>query len=538
MILKARPYQQESIDAVNEAWRRGVNRPAVVLPTGAGKTVTFAHLIEQFLRLGTSPDDRVIVLVNRDELAQQAAEKIRSVAPDLDVGIVKAEQNDTCADVVVGSVQTLLRPERREQIDHVGLVVVDECHYAVAPGFMEVLEHFGVFGATPCVGYTATMSRSDTLGLGDLWQEIVYERDVLWGIVNGFLVDVEAHSVVVDDLNLAEIARNHGDYQEGKLGDALIASGASEVVAREYADRCGQRQGIVFCPNVASARDFTRAFNEAGVKSSLITGDTPTDVRQALYERYRNKELQVLVSVMVLTTGFDMPQAEVAVIARPTTHRGLFVQMAGRVLRPFPGKQRALILDVVGSVSGGALNGLTALSRTEVVPEVGETLAEALERTEGEEESVESDVLTGKVTRSVVKLFEASPTVWLQTHGGKWFIPLSRYLIVLMPQGEGQFRVARTHSSRKTRGTDASWLTERPMSLELSMAWAEQLAMQADPLVSDRSRDWRKNRRKATQSQLDAARRAGLVVDPKVRKNELSDILSVHFASKMLDART
>lgn len=536
MILSARPYQQESIDAVNEAWRRGVNRPAVVLPTGAGKTVTFAHLIHQFMsHPDTLAHEKALVLVNRDELARQAAEKIASVVPsDLTVGIVKAEQNDTDADVIVGSVQTLLRPERREQLRSVSLVVVDECHYAVATGYMEVLEHFGVFDGTPTVGYTATMSRSDSVGLGDLWQEIVYERDTLWGIVNGFLVDVEAQSVTVDDLNLAEIAKNHGDYQEGKLGDALIASGAAEVTAKAYLETAGDRQGIVFCPNVASGYEFTRAFNAAGINAALITGETTTEARQSTYNLYRHRQIQVLVSVMVLTTGFDMPQAEVAVMARPTTHPGLRIQCIGRVLRPFPGKKRALVLDVVGAVSGGALTGLSDLSRTDVVPEVGETLYEALERSQDELEHVERDVITGKVTRSVVKLFEASPTVWLQTHGGKWFIPLSRYLIVLMPVGEGRFRVARTHDNRTAQGEDAGWLTERPMSLELSMAWAEQLALEADPVVADRGRDWRKSRRTPTKQQKEFATRIGLQFDPKIRKNELSDLISVHFASKML----
>lgn len=534
MILKAREYQQESIDAVTAAWGRGVMRPAVVLPTGAGKTVTFAHLIEQFIRLDQHPDDRVVVLVNRDELARQAADKIRSVAPELDVGIVKAEQNDTTADVVVASVQTLLRPERREQLDHVGLVVVDECHYAVAPGYMEVLEHFGVFEETRCVGYTATMSRSDSLGLGDLWQEIVYERDVLWGIVNGFLVDVEAESVTVDDLNLAEIAKNHGDYQEGKLGDALIASGAPKVVAEAYGNTCGTRQGIVFCPNVASAREFARAFDANAIHAALITGETSTEERQHVYEMYRQKEIRVLVSVMVLTTGFDMPQAEVAVIARPTTHQGLFQQMAGRVLRPFPGKKRALILDVTGAVSGGSLTGLSALSRTEVVPEVGESLAEALERSEAEAASVEADVLEGTVTRSVVKLFESSPAVWVQTKSGKWCIPTRQGYVTLMPVGEGQFRVAKTHSQWAARGKDAGWLTERPMSMELAMAWSEQLAMELDPLIADKSRDWRANRRKATQKQKDLATRLGITYDDKIRKGDIARLIDEHQASRVL----
>jgi len=538
MNLKPRPYQLEAIEAVEYAWQRDHQRPAVVLPTGAGKTVTFAHLVSRYVK-GESGSGRVVVLVHRDELAKQAREKLVSVIPDLEVGIVKAEQNDTDAPVVVASVQTLFNASRRQQLRDVGLVVVDECHHYAAPAYREVLEELGLFdGSVLGVGFTATMNRSDSYGLGDIWEDVVYERDILWGIANGFLVDVRAESVTVDDLNLAEIARNHGDYQEGKLGDALIASGAAGVVARAYKEKAGDRQGIVFCPTVMCAYAFQAAFNEAGTPASVIVGDTATPLRQETYSLYRRGEVQVLVSVMALTEGFDMPQAEVAVVARPSQSASLRIQMIGRVLRPFPGKDEALVLDVVGAVSGGALTGLTDLSRTEVVPQEGESLSEALSRSEDEAANIDRDVIAGKATYATVNLFKGSDAAWLRTHGGIWFIPTKKCLVVLKPQDDGKFRVARTHSCYRAKGEDAAWLTDRAMSLELAIAWGEQLAIGIDPVVADRSRDWRKNRRKPSEKQYQAADRAGIKYDPKIRKNELSDLLSVHHASRMLDPRS
>lgn len=537
MNLKPRPYQLEAIEAVEYAWERDIQRPAVILPTGAGKTVTFAHLVSRYVK-GESGSGRVVVLVHRDELAKQAREKLVSVIPDLEVGIVKAEQNDTDAPVVVASVQTLFNAQRRNQLRDIGMVVVDECHHYAAPAYREVLEEMGLFdGSVLGVGFTATMARADSYGLGDIWESVVYERDILWGIANGFLVDVRAESVTVDDLNLAEIARNHGDYQEGKLGDALIASGAAGVVARAYVEKAGDRQGIVFCPTVMCAYAFQAAFNEAGVPASVIVGDTATPLRQETYSLYRKGEVQVLVSVMALTEGFDMPQAEVAVVARPSQSASLRIQMIGRVLRPFPGKDEALVLDVVGAVSGGALTGLTDLSRTEVVPVEGESLSEALVRSEDEAANVDRDVIAGKATYATVNLFKGSDAAWLQTHGGTWFIPTKKCLVVLKPQDDGKFRVARTHSCYRAKGEDAAWLTDRAMSLELAIAWGEQLAIGIDPVVADRSRDWRKNRRKPSEKQFAQADRLKLEYHPKIRKNELSDMISVHYASKMLDSK-
>lgn len=417
-------------------------------------------------------------------------------------------------------------------------IVVHNCHHYAAPAYREVLEELGLFdGSVLGVGFTATMNRSDSYGLGDIWEDVVYEKDILWGIANGFLVDVRAESVTVDDLNLAEIARNHGDYQEGKLGEALIASGAAGVVARAYQEKAGSRQGIAFCPTVESAVDLNTELLRVGIEARVVIGATPIPDRQLLYEAYRQGRIQVLVSVMALTEGFDMPQAEVAVVYRPARSASLRIQMIGRVLRPFPGKDEALVLDVVGAVSGGSLVGLTDLSRTEVVPKEGESLAEALARSEDESQNVERDVIAGKATYATVNLFKGSDAAWLRTHGGTWFIPTKKCLVVLKPQEDGKFRVARTHSNYRARGEDAAWLTDRAMSLELAIAWGEQLAIEIDPVVADRSRDWRKNRRTPTKQQKDHATRLGLSFHPKIRKNELSDLISVHYASRMLDPK-
>src|SRR5260221_5379010 len=112
-LLSLRPYQREAIDAVAAAWKDGIRRPAVVLPTGMGKTVVFSHLAaEHHANTGT----RTVVLVHRDELADQAVSKLRAVAPHLWVGKVKAQENDVSADVVVASVQTLARGKRLADI--------------------------------------------------------------------------------------------------------------------------------------------------------------------------------------------------------------------------------------------------------------------------------------------------------------------------------------------------------------------------------------------------------------------------------------
>src|SRR5436190_21331894 len=165
--LPLRDYQRAAIDALHAGWQAGGTRLAVLLPTGAGKTVVFSHLAAEQHARGI----RTLVLAHRDELIQQAAGKIRAVAPHLRVGVVKAERDEhRDVDVVVASIQTLAGTKRREAIRDIGLVVVDEAHHAAAPTYMETLQHFGCFDRTPAAGFTATMKRENG-GLAEVWEE-------------------------------------------------------------------------------------------------------------------------------------------------------------------------------------------------------------------------------------------------------------------------------------------------------------------------------------------------------------------------------
>ncbi len=137
--IAVRDYQNDALAKVEAAWQRGVRRMAIQLPTGSGKTIVFAELIRR--RGG-----RALVLAHRDELIGQAADKIRMMIPDADVGIVKAEADETDAAIVVASVQTLSRPERLARLGRdFTTVIVDECHHAAAETYRDILQHVGCF---------------------------------------------------------------------------------------------------------------------------------------------------------------------------------------------------------------------------------------------------------------------------------------------------------------------------------------------------------------------------------------------------------
>ena len=582
--LALRPYQTEALDALDHDWAEGLQRLAIVLPTGLGKTVVFSHLIHRALAEGRRP----IVLVHREELAQQAAEKIRAVAPDVTVGIVKAERDEVSADVVVASVPTLARPARmlRYLAATQGarrLVIVDECHHAAARTWVEVLTALGAFGGqcpecmvdptddpiTWCdcwdqdqqcddvrcrnrahapehcpngarvAGFTATMSREDSRKLGDIWQKVSYTRDILFGIDNGYLTDVRGKAVTVEGLDLATVARSRGDYQDGQLGEALEASGAGEVIAKAYVEHASDRPGVLFTPTVATAYSFADDLNAAGIRTEVITGTTSTEDRNLIYKRYQAGETQVLSNCMVLTEGWDAPHASCAVIARPTSSAGLYVQMVGRVLRPFPGKADALVLDVVGVAARHALRSIVDLTATDVTVQEGESLAEAIEREASERESrpAAKGRAEGLIAAQDVDLFHRSASVWLQTEDGKWFIPTKDWTFFLWPEAGGTLwkvgKVPTFQLQRRDRGARGGWVREG-LDIGYAMAFGEAEAADVDSTVSKRSASWRVKKQPPSDAQKGMAASWGITVTEGMTKAELSDALSIKIATKDL----
>lgn len=530
-MLKPRPYQVEALTAVKEAWLprqrtpEQSGHPAVVLPTGMGKTVIFAHMVAEIVAAGGWP----LVLVHRDELADQAAKKIKQVAPHLTVGIVKAATNHVDRQAIVGSVQTLARERRREQLPPITHIIVDECHHALAKSYRDILAHFP---DAKVVGFTATMVRGDRKGLGDVWSEVVYSKDLLWGIRNGFLTDVTGKTVVVPGLDMSGIKTAHGDYQESALAMALEESEAGKFIADAYLEHCPGASGILFAPNVATAHSFAEDLNAAGIPTEVVTGETPKEERQAIYARVESGQTLILSNCMVATEGFDMPRMKVAIIARPTSSVGLYIQMVGRVLRPYPGKGVALVLDVVGVASKLALATVMDLNPHRAKPRDGETLLDAEERftLEGEQEAP-----IGRSTENLaladIDLFHRSATVWLQSHHGVWFIPTLDVYFVLWPLGPGD---AWTVNAMGRNGSRKRMMGD--LSLASAMAWAEQMAEELESKglvtsVAGKAAKWRKG--KASQAQLQMAH--GMGIDTTgMDKSQVSDAISIQKVTDML----
>ncbi|MCY0926918.1 DEAD/DEAH box helicase [Streptomyces sp. H27-H1] len=520
-----RPYQTAAIQALAAGWQGPNNRLAVVLPTGAGKTVVFANLI---LTTQTARSGRTLVIAHREELIQQAADKIRAVAPQLRVGIVKAERDEHHdADVIVASIQTLAVKRRRNAIRDIGMIVVDECHHAAAKTYMTVLEHFGAWRGIPTAGFTATMTRTDG-GLSDVWQDVVFTLDILDMIRDGYLVNVRGKRVVVDGLNLDKVKTRAGDLQDSQLAQALEDSGAADVVADAYRQFAADRQGVVFTPTVATAQSMADALNDIGIAATTIWGDMSREARQTALGWYKSGEVQVLTNCMVLTEGFDAPWTSCAVIARPTKSAGLYCQMAGRALRLWDGKKDALLLDVMGASTRHKLASIVDLTGREVpAAEEDQYLTEAVDAAEEA-----ATAALGGVQWEDVDLFHSSPIRWLQTGRGTWFVPLKDDLFLFLVRGSqpGLFRIRRWTAAEGVKAPQQ----DPDATLDVAMRWTEAHARKlAPPSFFQRTAAWRSA--PPSTRQRGWCRYNRLQVPPGATAGDVSDLQAARRVSTLLD---
>ena len=454
-----RPYQQEALDAIVAAEGRGIRRPLLALPTGTGKTVVFAHLIQQ--RGGRS-----LVLVHRDELIWQAAEKLEIIAPDLELGIVKAAKDEVGAACVLASVQTLSRETRLARLSRgFQTVIVDEAHHGVAETYRRILAVVGSFEANGplTVGVTATPRRGDQVGLNAVFQEIVYQKTILEMILAGYLADVRGVQVGLH-VDFRRLHTRAGDFLDSELEDLLLDADAPEHICKAYREHALGRKALLFTPTVSMAMVMATALRHDGVSAEMLCGETPLDERRAILQRLKSGETKVICNCAVLTEGFDEPSVDSIIIMRPTKSPTLYTQMIGRGTRLFPGKDDCLVLDLVGATSRHDLMSIASLAGLPLEA-LGphESLAEAAERFEAERLDWQ-----GTVSGKRVDLFRRRPLYWMRD-GDRFVLSLGTDgWIVLSPTTEAAERWTVRHVQPQG-GRTVVWR-------DLSLAYAQGLA--------------------------------------------------------------
>jgi len=339
--MNLRPYQIEARDAVLSEWQGGMARTLLVLPTGTGKTIVFSAVIADRVAAG----ERVLVLAHRGELLEQAADKLRK-STGLMCAVEKAEESclGSWFRVTVGSVQTLMRPQRLGQFpeNYFGVIIIDEAHHCLSDSYQRVLEHFS--GAN-VLGVTATPDRSDMRNLGQYFDSLAYEYTLPKAIREGYLSPIKALTVPLK-LDISQVGVAAGDYKAGELGTALEPY--LEQIAYHMRNYCARRRTVVFLPLVATSQKFRDILEAHGFRAAEVNGNSAD--RAEVLADFQAGRYDVLCNSMLLTEGWDCPAVDCIIVLRPTKSRSLYCQMVGRGTRLAPGKDYLLLLDFLWHV--------------------------------------------------------------------------------------------------------------------------------------------------------------------------------------------
>lgn len=356
-----RDYQIEAADAVFQGWLDGVQGPAVVLPTGSGKSTVIAELTRREVAAG----GRVLLMAHRNELIEQMADAALAVNPTGPVPtlIGGPHRGDPSAQIVSATVQSLQRQAALDALGHRDLLIIDEAHHAVARTYLRVIDHFTALG-TRRAGFTATMTRlapaKDEPTLRSVWGDVVYEKDINWAIENGFLLPPHGVTVTLPELDLVTLLDGFGEITDDEATDAMMNEATLNATVRAIVDHSMGLSTIAFGASMPHCRAVAEALVANGVTAEVVVGPTTSRDRRAIYRRFRSGQTQVLVTVDVLTEGADFPCCEVVVLARPTRSQSRLVQCVGRGLRPHTYddgrvKTRALVIDLVGAGQMGLI---------------------------------------------------------------------------------------------------------------------------------------------------------------------------------------
>ncbi len=332
--MELRPYQRDCVQAVEEGWS-AFRSQLVVLPTGTGKTIAFAHIANNEVAKG----NQVLILAHRDELLEQAQQKLRA-AVGIDSALEKGSSSarNSIWPVTVASVQSL-HTKRLEQWPRsaFNLIVCDEAHHILSNQYKGIIEHFD---SARLLGVTATPDRGDKRSLGQVFETIAYEYSMRKAIQDKFLAPIAAKLIPIK-IDLSDVRLSCGDYQINEL-DARI-SPHLEQCAKEIAANIGQRKTLVFLPLVRTSEMFAAMLQQNGINAVHIDGASPD--RKDILSCFARSEFQVLCNSSLLLEGYDCPDISCVVCLRPTKVRSLYSQIIGRGTRIAPGKENLLILD-------------------------------------------------------------------------------------------------------------------------------------------------------------------------------------------------
>lgn len=362
--MPLRPYQQQAIDKIRKEYAAGFTRQLITLPTGAGKTNVFSSLPQE---LEDILPKQMLVLLHREELADQAVERLRQINPLLriDKEMAKHVADPSLADVIVAGVGTLGRKGTKRldkfNFENFDKVVVDEAHRSIAQSYYNVYNAVGLLEENDkrlLLGVTATPTRGDNQGLNQLYQKLSYTYTLRQAIEEKYLVDVRGLRIS-SKLSLDSISTSDGDFDASELANTVNTPERNQLILQAWLDNASNRITIGFTAGVKHAQDLAQLFRDNGIIAEAVWGGDPDRAEKT--RKYRAGEIQVVFNDSLWVEGFDLDIISCVLLGGPTKSPVVYSQRVGRGTRLQQFKVDCLVIDFVDASNRHSLITLPTL---------------------------------------------------------------------------------------------------------------------------------------------------------------------------------
>ena len=349
--VSLRPYQQKAKKEIFESWDK-VDSVMFQMPTGTGKTRLFTSIIHDIndYSIQRRESVKILIIAHRTELIDQIDESLEKykVAHGIIAG---GRERDYKLPVQVASIQTLTNIHNIKEAEKLNaqFVIIDEAHHALASTYKKLWK---MYPNAKWLGVTATPWRMNHQSFTDLFDKIILSMPIKDFIKQGYLSTYKYYSLrdespIKKRIGDIEIDR-FGEYKEASMEEKMDIGSIRAQLLNSYLTFAKGKKGIIYAININHAKHICKEYQDAGFNAVSIDSNTPATERKDLVDKFKNKEIDIIVNVDVFSEGFDCPDIEFIQLARPTLSLVKYLQQVGRGLRPTKNKENCVILDNVG----------------------------------------------------------------------------------------------------------------------------------------------------------------------------------------------
>ena len=333
--FKLYEHQEQILYDLHKSRQEGINTALIVIPTGTGKSQIVIEDIKDLAK--KNEIHNVLIMVPTTTLKNDWKKRVENL--------------DKSLNIEVKFYNTVFQEKNSLDKSYYNYIVFDEAHHAQAANCKKTLQYF-----TPkyLIGLTATPERLDRKKLDEIFGEYESKLTLREAIEKGVISNIRCYRLI-SNIDLSEVRYNGKDYNYADLEKTLIVDSRNELIVKTIKKYFSPKkdfykQGIVFCVNINHCKKLENMLNEQGITAKAVYGSNKSN--DEIFEKYKNKEIQFLLSCQIISEGWDCPQTEVVVMARPTLSKVLYLQQIGRGVRNYHGKECLYVIDVVDNYAG------------------------------------------------------------------------------------------------------------------------------------------------------------------------------------------